>query len=518
MAAFFQPPDNHMRQRLWAAWEAGEGEIGEACLEAVRQRLLRRDDIKDDLMAWDISPERERRIKVAIEDFLSQRTTKLRPLPSTVDLLYQAIASFGPLDPLLKDGRVTNILANDWDQVYFDRLGEGQNMRLDQAFRDPGHYRAVFHRIVSVGGGIINAEEPCADLLLPDGTRVNATMPPYTRSYTLSLRLFRRKRFSLADLQERDALNHELSSYIRNILWARANVIVGGAVGTGKTTFINAVLALLPPDERLVTAEDAPELKFEDRHWVAHYTRPPSAGQTTRKYDLRFVVRDMLRKRADRIVIGEVRGPEALDMLLAMNAGTCGWSSCHGHSSEDVLSRLCTFALLASENLGHQAIQHMVASVVDVVVMMGRCADGKLRVVAVDEVAVLADGRFDVTPIFHLEEETGSMPDGSGHHTHVWQQLNASRFPPAAGAATCQVTGDHNGQQTTVAQAKAPSPLARAIELASKRAGKAQGDSSQAERDTLDGLIEKLSALRDAASSSPLPEAESRSAPAEATP
>ncbi len=421
-------PVNYLRNRLLTAWESTGHEVGDEDLAAVRQYLLGRDDIKDDLMAWDTSPQRESRIKGAIADFLSQRITRLRPLPVTVELLYQTIASFGPLDPLLKDSRVTNILANDWDQVYFDRMGDGQNIRLARAFRDPEHYRVVFQRLISVAGGTINAEDPCVDLLLPDGTRVNATMPPYTPSYTLSLRLFPKHRFSLAELRARGTLDDEVSRYIHGLLKERANVIVGGAVGTGKTTFINAALAVLPREERLITAEDAPELRFEDRHWVAHYTRPPAPGEAGRKYDLRFVVRDILRKRADRIVIGEVRGPEALDMLLAMNAGTCGWSSCHGHSSEDVLSRLSTFALLASENLSHQAIQHMVSRAVDAVIMMGRGADGLPHVVAVDEVSGSADGSLIVSPILRLK---GPARPGAGDPVspaYAWEQVNASRL------------------------------------------------------------------------------------------
>ena len=516
MASSFQQPNNHLRERLWAAWEEHGSKIAEDDLAAVRQGLLQREDIKTDLMAWDISPEREGKIKTAIMEFLLQRTTRLRPLPSTVELLYQTIASFGPLDPLLKDNQVTNILVNGWDRVYFDRLGEGQNIRLEQTFRDANHYLSVFHRIVSVAGGVINAEEPCADLLLPDGTRVNASMPPYTRSHVLSLRLFRRRRFSLAELQARDALDDNVSSYIRNVLSARANVIVGGAVGTGKTTFINAVLSLLPPVERLVTAEDAPELKFEDRHWVAHYTRPAIPGETARKYDLRFVVRDMLRKRADRIVIGEVRGPEALDMLLAMNAGTCGWSSCHGHSSEDVLSRLCTFALLASENLSNGAIQQMVASVVDVVVMMGRCADGRLRAVAVDEVTGMAEGRFEVLPIFRLKEGTTSLLDRACCRTYVWEQLNSSRVPPGTQDAFYAEANGQDEPANMGAESTAASPLARAIELASNRAGKAAMEGREAEGERLAEVMRTLAALRTTVVGNHLLKTESPAVPVEA--
>jgi len=285
----------------------------------------------------------------------------------------------GPLDPLLRDRGVTEVIANGPGRVYAER--GGRLVREPVAFRDDEHLRQVIDRVVSSVGRRVDESSPMVDARLPDGSRVNAVLPPIALDGPLlTIRKFARAPLRVDDLVAAGSLTAAQAQTLQSCVRGRLNVVVSGGTGTGKTTLLNALAGFIDPAERIVTVEDAAELRLPQPHVARLESRPPNIegrGEVT----LRALVRNALRMRPDRIVVGEVRGGEALDMLQAMNTGHDGsLTTVHASSPADAVRRIETMALMAGLDLPHVAVREQVASSVDVIVHLVRDGDGARRV------------------------------------------------------------------------------------------------------------------------------------------
>src|SRR5829696_6767866 len=296
-------------------------------------------------------------------------------------------AGLGPLEPLFADGDVEEVMVNGPDDVWVERRGRLE--RTDVAFDGEADLRHAIERILAPLGRRVDEASPLCDARLPDGSRVNVVIPPLSLGGPcLTVRRFRRHGFSLEDLVANGTMSAALADFLAAQVERRASVLVSGGTGSGKTTLLNALSGAIPDGERIVTIEDAAELRLRQRHVVRLESRPPNLegrGEIT----IRRLVANALRMRPDRIVVGEVRGGEALDMLMALNTGHDG-SLTTVHA--DALRRVETLALMAGVGLPHEAVREQVAGAIDLVVHKARARNGRRRVEAVAEVARFAGG------------------------------------------------------------------------------------------------------------------------------
>lgn len=297
----------------------------------------------------------------------------------------------GPIEELLRDGDITDILVNNKDQVYIERLGKLE--LTSKKFISDDQVRVVIERIIAPLGRRIDESVPMVDARLPDGSRVNAIIPPLSLTGpTLTIRKFSREHYTAEDLVTRFySLSRSIADFLAACVHARKNIIVSGGTGSGKTTFLNILSAFIPNDERIVTLEDAAELQLHQEHWVRLESRPPNIegkGAVT----IRDLFRNCLRMRPDRIIIGECRSGEALDMLQAMNTGHDGsLTTIHANSTRDVLTRLDSMILMSGVELPIRAIREMTASAIDIVIQTARLSDGTRKITQVTEVAGIDD-------------------------------------------------------------------------------------------------------------------------------
>jgi pilus assembly protein CpaF len=297
----------------------------------------------------------------------------------------------GPLEPLLSDPSVDEVMVNGPDAVYVERGGRVEPTRV--AFASEAELLHAIERVLAPLGRRVDEASPLCDARLPDGSRVNVVIPPLALSGPcMTIRRFRREGFSLRELVANGTLSGEAAELLALCVAARASVLVSGGTGSGKTTTLNALSGAIPGEERIVTIEDAAELRLRQRHVVRLESRPPNLegrGEVT----IRQLVRNALRMRPDRIVVGEVRGAEALDMLQALNTGHDGsLTTLHANSPEDALRRLETLALMAGVGLPHAAVRQQVASALDLVVHQARLPDGARAIECVGEVVRVAGG------------------------------------------------------------------------------------------------------------------------------
>src|SRR5215212_2206568 len=297
----------------------------------------------------------------------------------------------GPLEPLLSDPRVDEVMVNGPDAVYVERRGRVE--RTDVRFGSDAELMHAVERILAPLGRRVDEASPLCDARLADGSRVNVVIPPLALSGPcLTIRKFRRHGFSLDDLVEGGTLTAPLAAFLASCVRARATILVSGGTGSGKTTTLNALSGAIPDGERIVTIEDAAELRLRQRHVVRLESRPANVegrGEIT----IRRLVANALRMRPDRIVVGEVRGPEALDMLMALNTGHDGsLTTVHANSPEDALRRIETLALMAGVGLPHAAVREQAASALDLIVHQARLPDGARAIASVAEVVRRAGG------------------------------------------------------------------------------------------------------------------------------
>ena len=326
-----------------------------------------------------------------------------------VDVLNE-LFGLGPLEALLRDPDISDILVNRFDRVYIERNGKIEE--TDIVFRDDRHLLQIIERIVSSVGRRIDESSPMVDARLRDGSRVNAIIPPLAiDGPALSIRRFRTGRLGAQDLVERETLTQPMLDFLRAAVSCRLNVIVSGGTGAGKTTLLNVLSSFISNAERIVTIEDAAELMMRQRHVVRLETRPPNieGKGAVRQRDL---VGNALRMRPDRIVVGEVRGEEALDMLQAMNTGhDGGLTTIHANSPRDALYRLDTMVAMSNLNIPDKAVRHQTASAINLIIQVTRLSDGTRKVTGVTEVVGMEGDVITMQDIF-VFDRTGIGRDG----------------------------------------------------------------------------------------------------------
>ena len=320
------------------------------------------------------------------------------------------ILGYGPLEPLLRDDDVTEVMVNNFDRIYIER--EGKIELTETTFADNAHLLRIIDKIVSQVGRRVDEASPMVDARLPDGSRVNAIIPPLSlRGPTLTIRKFSRDPYTMDDLINFGTLTPKAAHFLAACVQGKLNMLISGGTGTGKTTTLNALSAYVPGDERIVTIEDAAELQLQQEHVITLEARPANIeGQGEVK--IRELVRNALRMRPDRIIVGEVRGPETLDMLQAMNTGHEGsLTTIHANAPRDALARLETLVLTAGVDLPLRAIREQVASAFDILVQISRLVDGSRRISHVTEVLRMESDVITLQDIFLArppDEETAA--------------------------------------------------------------------------------------------------------------
>jgi pilus assembly protein CpaF len=322
---------------------------------------------------------------------------------------------FGPLEPLLNDPSVSDILVNTYNKVYVERRGRLE--LTDVGFHDNAHLMKIIEKIVSRVGRRVDESSPMVDARLPDGSRVNAIIPPLAVDGPLvSIRRFGASPLSVQNLLDFKSVTPPMIKVLESLGLAKVNILISGGTGSGKTTMLNLISGFIPGNERIVTIEDAAELQLRQPHVVRLETRPPNIegkGEVTQ----RALVRNSLRMRPDRIILGEVRGPEALDMLQAMNTGHEGsLATIHANTPRDALSRLENMVSMAGVNLTPRAIRQQICSAITVILQASRLTDGTRKVVSMQEVTGMEGDIISMQEIFRFEQ-TGVDADGKvlGH-------------------------------------------------------------------------------------------------------
>ncbi len=341
------------------------------------------------------------------------------------------VHGLGPIEPLMRDGDVCDVLVNGARQVYVERAGKLELTPV--VFRDDAHLLQIIDRIVSRIGRRIDESSPMVDARLPDGSRVNAIIPPLALDGPLlSIRRFGREPLTVSDLIALGSLTADLAMVLRAMVRARLNILVSGGTGSGKTTLLNCLSAFIPDTERIVTIEDSAELQLQQPHVCRLETRPPNVegrGEITQ----RDLLRNALRMRPDRIIVGECRSDEALDMLQAMNTGHDGSiSTVHANSPRDALARLETMIQLSGFELPSRAMRQQIGQALDVVLQTARLPDGSRRVVSVTEVVGMEGDTITLQELFVYERD--GMEDGhpvgrivsTGLRPHFIEKMKAS--------------------------------------------------------------------------------------------
>jgi pilus assembly protein CpaF len=361
--------------------------------------------------------ERATLVKEALNSVYEQTGVKL-PESLRQELFHDILddlLGYGPIQSLLDDPTISEVMVNHPDQVYIER--EGKLLETHVHFDSDEHIMRVIERIVSPLGRRVDADSPMVDARLPDGSRVNAVIPPVAiDGPLLTIRKFTKAKLTIDQLIEFGTLTRTMCDFLRACVLGRLNILISGGTGSGKTTLLNVLSSFIPENERVVTIEDSAELRLDQEHVVRMESRPPDLdgrGQVT----IRDMVRNTLRMRPDRIIVGECRGGEALDMLQAMNTGHDGsLTTLHANSPRDALLRLETMVLMAGMELPLKVIRQQIASAVDLIVHQSRLKNGPRKIAAISEVSGMEGDTIVMTDIFKYEQ-TGVAPDGSaiGH-------------------------------------------------------------------------------------------------------
>ncbi len=400
------PPKTANRQSVVEAPTASDTLAGSS-YQSVKGRL--HEELLDELSDEEFSGEADELLTERIEEFVA-RVLDDDDLPlneserrQLADDLRDEVLGVGPLAPLMADPAVTDILVVGPTRCYVERFGKV--VKTSIRFRDSEHLVRVIQRIAARVGRRIDESSPMVDARLPDGSRVNATLPPVTiDGPTLSIRRFGRRRLKRADLLRLGMYSPEMMSFLELLVRHRHNLLVAGGTGAGKSTFLGAVCEAIPDDERIITIEDAAELMLDQEHVVRKETRPANLeGQG--RITARDLVVNSLRMRPDRIIVGEVRGGEALDMLQAMNTGHDGsLTTIHANNSRDALKRLETMVLMAEMDLPSRAIREQIASAIEFIVFVKRYEDGVRRVERITELTGMEENTLQLQDIFEFKQ------------------------------------------------------------------------------------------------------------------
>ena len=381
----------------------------------IHQKLLDRVDLA---VMESLTPERlKEEIAILVERLLSEEAMVVNDSERAglVRDIQHEMLGLGPLEPLLADPTISDILVNSHSQVYVERRGKLE--RTDIRFADDAHLMKIIDKIVSRVGRRIDESSPMVDARLPDGSRVNAIIPPVALDGPIvSIRRFAVIPLKIEDILQYKTLTPEMASILQGLAKAKVNMLISGGTGSGKTTMLNILSAYIPASERMVTIEDAAELQLQQPHVVRLETRPPNIegkGEVTQ----RSLVKNALRMRPDRIILGEVRGAEAVDMLQAMNTGHEGsLATIHANTARDALSRLENMIGMAGLNLPPKAARQQISSAITAILQIGRLADGKRKIMSIQEITGMEGEIITMQEIFAFRQ-TGVAPDGTvqGH-------------------------------------------------------------------------------------------------------
>ncbi len=365
-------------------------------------------------------------IREIVERLLTEESAPLsrRQRQLIVDRIEDEVLGLGPLEPLLADPTISDILVNGFDTIYIERHGKLE--RTNARFTDPAHLLNTIDRIVSAVGRRIDESSPMVDARLADGSRVNAIIPPLAiDGAALSIRRFGVDLLSMENLIELGTLTPEVSKVLQAVVKGRLNILVSGGTGSGKTTMLNILSGYIPEDERIVTIEDSAELQLRQPHVVRLETRPPnieSKGEVT----ARDLVRNSLRMRPERIIVGEVRGGEALDMLQAMNTGHDGsLTTIHANSPRDALGRIENMVFMTGIAFSINALRSQIASAIDIVLQIVRLEDGKRKLVSIQEINGMEGDIITMSELFAFQRE------GMDENDNVIGHLQATGIIPA---------------------------------------------------------------------------------------
>jgi pilus assembly protein CpaF len=407
-----KPGDREAASGILAAAEASRGSAHQDLKFRVHNRLF---ELLDLAKLAKVSEDRIREdISVATCRILEEEKAllTLEERDRIVREIQDEVLGLGPLEPLLQDPTVSDIMVNGHRDVYIERHG-----RLEKTpvrFKDDGHLMRIIEKIVSAVGRRVDEMNPMVDARLADGSRVNAVVPPLALDGpSVSIRRFGTDPLTHVDLVANDALTEEVVTLLRGIVQARLNVLISGGTGSGKTTLLNVMSGFIPSTERIVTIEDSAELQLKQDHVVRLETRPANI-EGKGEINQRNLVINSLRMRPDRIVVGEVRGAEALDMLQAMNTGHDGsLTTVHANSPRDALSRIETMIAMAGLELPQRAVRSQIAAAIDVVIqLLVRLSDGKRKLVGLEEITGMEGDVVTMQEIFTLERH-GIDKDGN---------------------------------------------------------------------------------------------------------
>jgi pilus assembly protein CpaF len=356
------------------------------------------------------TPQGRRRVEVLLNELVEAEGLPIPRFERTrlLESVIAEVLAFGPIEPLLRDPTISEVMVNGPHQVWVER--NGRLTKTDVRFEDDEHVRRIIDRIIAPLGRRCDEASPMVDARLPDGSRVNAVIPPLSLiGPVVTIRKFSRDLLTMDHLVRLGSLTGEVGNFLASCVAGRLNIIVSGGTGSGKTTLLNILSGYVPSSERIVTIEDAAELQLRQEHVIALEKRPPSVegrGEVT----IRDLVINALRMRPDRLIVGEVRGPEALDMLQAMNTGHDGsMTTLHSNSPRDTLARLETTVLMAGFDLPHRAIREQIASAVDLIVHQERMADGTRKIVRVTEVQGMEQNTIVMQDVFAFQQGGSEM-------------------------------------------------------------------------------------------------------------
>ena len=337
--------------------------------------------------------------KLIIDESLPLTLTEREKL---IEEILDEVFGLGPLEGLLKDPLISDIMVNGYDNVYIERAG--RVVETNVRFKDQAHLRMIIERIVGNVGRRIDDSSPIVDARLNDGSRVCAVIPPLSLiGPVLSIRRYGKKVLTTEELLKNETFTTGMLDFLSGCVEARLNIVISGGSGSGKTTMLNTLSRFIPEEERIVTIEDTAELNLQQNHVVRLETRPPNiegAGAVTQ----RDLLINTLRMRPDRIIVGESRGPEALDMLQAMNTGHDGsMTTVHANTARDAFSRLETMVMMASQHVPDKVIRQQLASAINIVLQTARLADGSRKVVSIGEVSGIVHDQVEMLDIFEFE-------------------------------------------------------------------------------------------------------------------
>ena len=351
------------------------------------------------------------RIDQIVADRLKDIYCPIETKVSISQQVYSSIRGFGLLDSIISDDSITEVMINGPEKIFIEK--KGRLTRLDKKFESQRKLEDVIQRIVGLAGREVNQANPICDTRLPDGSRVNVVLPPIALcGPTITIRKFSKEPMTINKLIEYGSITQEIADKLELLVKAKYNIFISGGTGSGKTTFLNALSNFIPKDERIITIEDSAELQITGiDNLVSLETRNANAsgaGQVT----IRDLIKSSLRMRPERIIVGECRGGEALDMLQAMNTGHDGsLSTGHANSTEDMLSRLETMVLQGADGLPLEAIKQQIASAVDIIIHLSRLRDKSRKTMAITEVVGIKNGEIELNPLYEFKEDENSTMD-----------------------------------------------------------------------------------------------------------